>query len=236
MKRLSAGRQRPGSVARVRPGQASQGKAHAATELADLHDGQRLTLAKYLAWPEDDRFMELIDGVLYMSPSHADWHQDIGSRLHSLLDRWTLAHALGRVWQDLDVILCENPAIVYRPDIVYLAKQHMKRNRNHRIYGPPDLCVEILSPSDRPSVVLKKHEHYARFGVPWYWEITGGPSSPWRIVEYQLSAQRQYQVQQEKTGQEWFEPGVFPGLVFRLDKLAAGEFKAAVKGKAKRLV
>ncbi|MDW8224340.1 MAG: Uma2 family endonuclease, partial [Gemmatales bacterium] len=119
---------------------------------------------------------------------------------------------------------------------VYLAKQHMERNRNHRIYGPADLCVEILSPGDRPSVVLKKHEHYARFGVPWYWEITGGPSGPWRIVEYQLSARKQYQVKQEKTGQEWFEPGIFPGLVFRLDKLAAGEFKAAVKGKAKRLV
>ncbi|MCS7017445.1 MAG: Uma2 family endonuclease, partial [Gemmatales bacterium] len=101
----------------------------------DLRDGQRLTLAEYLAWPEDDRFMELIDGVLYMSPSPAGWHQDIGSRLHSLLDRWTLAHALGRVWQDLDVILCEAPAIVYRPDIVYLAKQHMERNRDHRIYG-----------------------------------------------------------------------------------------------------
>ncbi|MCS7166636.1 MAG: Uma2 family endonuclease [Gemmatales bacterium] len=236
MTKTSKSQQRLRLVGRVRDSRARLKNTSTLSNPADLRDGQRLTLAEYLAGPEDDRFMELIDGVLYMSPAPASWHQSFEGRLFTLLDRWVSYHVLGWVWFDVDMVLAEEPPVVYRPDIVFLAQQHAERHRDYRIYGPADLCVEILSPSDRPSVVLKKHEHYARFGVPWYWEITGGPSGPWRIVEYQLSARRQYRVQQEKTGQEWFEPGIFPGLVFRLDKLAAGEFKAAVKGKAKRLV
>ena len=207
-----------------------------ASRLPDLRDGQRLTLRQWLAYPEDDRFMELIDGVLYMSPSPAGWHQSLDGRLLALLDRWVLHHKLGSVWHDLDMILQQAPAMVYRPDVVYLAREHLDRYREGRIYGPADLCVEILSPSDRPAVLLRKHQDYARFGVPWYWEISGGPSGDWRIVEYKLEASKLYEVVQERAGDAWFEPGVFPGLIFRLDKLAAGQFKAAVKGKAKRLV
>jgi Uma2 family endonuclease len=193
-------------------------------------------LAEYLAYPEDDRFMELIDGVLYMSPSPAGWHQSLSFRILRILDPWVEKHQLGALWQDLDMILQESPPIVYRPDIVYLAKDHAEQYRNYRIYGPAELCVEILSASDRPAVMLRKHQDYARFGVPWYWEISGGPSGPWRIVEYKLASGQRYEVVQERSGEEWFAPGVFAGLEFRLDRIAAGQYKAGVRGKAKRLV
>ncbi|GBD36406.1 hypothetical protein HRbin36_01530 [bacterium HR36] len=204
--------------------------------MPELRDGQRVTLGEWLACPEDDRFMELIDGVLYVSPSPASWHQSLSYRILRVLDAWVERHQLGMLWYDLDMILQVEPAIVYRPDVVYLAQEHAERCREGRIYGPADLSVEILSPSDRPAVILRKHQDYARFGVPWYWEISGGPSGDWRIVEYKLEASKLYEVVQERAGDAWFEPGVFPGLIFRLDKLAAGQFKAAVKGKAKRLV
>jgi len=206
------------------------------SEQIDLRDGQRLSLAEYLAYPEDDRFMELIDGVLYMSPSPSSWHQDLSLQLAWLLSRWVRTNDLGWVWQDVDMILRERPALVYRPDVIYLAKEHAQRHRDYRIYGPADLCVEILSASDRPAVVLRKHQDYARFGVPWYWEISGGPSGPWRIVEYKLASGQRYEVVQERSEEEWFAPGVFAGLEFRMDRIAAGQLKAGVKGKAKRLV
>ena len=45
-----------------------------------------------------------------------------------------------------------------------------------------------------------------------------------------------YVTRSEIAGDEWFEPGVFPRLVFRLPQLLKGDLKAAVKGKAKKLM
>jgi Uma2 family endonuclease len=232
---MKVSRQR--SVARVKRGDGQvKPEKLVAGEPGDLRDGQRLSLAEYLAHPEDDRFMEMIDGVLYMSPAPGIWHQELGGRLYALLDRWVTSQELGWVWMDVDMVLRERPPIIYRPDIAFLARQHAERRREERIHGPADLCVEILSASDRPAVVLRKHQDYARFGVPWYWEISGGPSGPWRIVEYKLASGQRYEVVQERSGEEWFAPGVFAGLEFRLDRIAAGQYKAGVKGKAKRVV
>jgi hypothetical protein len=45
-----------------------------------------------------------------------------------------------------------------------------------------------------------------------------------------------YECRSEIVGDQWFEPGLFPGLVFRLPQLLEGDLKAAVKGKAKKLM
>jgi hypothetical protein len=60
-------------------------------------------------------------------------------------------------------------------------------------------------------------------------------SSPPILEECQLVNGR-YGCRSEIVGAQWFEPGLFPGLVFRLPQLLAGDLKAAVKGKAKKLM
>jgi len=195
----------------------------------------RWSVEQYLALPEDDEKSELIDGVLVVSPSAGFWHQDLCGELLFLLKRWVRAHGLGQIWFDLDMVLDEKRGIVYRPDLVYLSKAHLNRLRRERIFGPADLCVEIISTSDKPQVLLRKHQDYARYGVRWYWEIHRREAD-WQLLEYELGQAQEYVLRQEVSGQEWFEPGLFAGLIFRLGPLAEGDFKQAVKGKVRRLI
>ncbi len=83
-------------------------------------------------------------------------------------------------------------------------------------------------------VACRKFADYQRYGVPWYWSWYLN-SSPPILEEYQLVNGR-YECRSEIVGDQWFEPGVFPGLVFRLPQLLEGDLKAAVKGKAKKLM
>ncbi|WP_211326551.1 Uma2 family endonuclease [Paenibacillus flagellatus] len=43
--------------------------------------------------------------------------------------------------------------------------------KRHRIEGPPDLVVEILSPSTSRNDKVCKKRNYERFGVPEYWVV-----------------------------------------------------------------
>jgi Uma2 family endonuclease len=45
------------------------------------------------------------------------------------------------------------------------------RYQGHTVFGPPDIVVEILSPSNWAYDQGKKARLYARYGVPEYWIV-----------------------------------------------------------------
>ena len=98
--------------------------------------------------------------------------------------------------------------------------------------GAADLCIDIIDPSDRSFVLSRQFTDYERYGITWYWMLDPRQQ---RLDEYELMNGK-YECRSEIVGDEWFEPGLFPGLVFRLPPLLEGDLKAAVKGKAKRLM
>jgi Uma2 family endonuclease len=198
--------------------------------------GRRLmTTTEYLALPVDDTRTELIYGEMVMSPTPAFEHQVLIYCLVDLLVRWTRRYKLGKVAFEVDMVLNVRKALVRAPDILFLAVVNEARLRRGRIYGPADLCVEVLSPSDRPSMQKRRFADYERYGVPWYWIVRPRGHTP-TIEEYEL-VNGKYRCRSEISGNEWFEPGLFPGLIFRLPPMIAGQdLKTAVKGKAKKLV
>ncbi len=193
---------------------------------------RRMTVEQYLSGPPDEFKCELIYGELVMSPSARDWHQDLQLVLAYLLRLWVRAFDLGWVWHDLDMVLDVKKHLVYRPDVLFLSKRHGARRSRDRVFGPADLGVEILSPSDTPRILQRKFTDYERYGVAWYWLIDAKRKT---IEENQL-VNGVYVCRSKVSGDEWFEPGVFPGLQFRLSGLIEGDLKTAVKGKAKKLV
>jgi Uma2 family endonuclease len=194
-----------------------------------------MTTAEYLALPSGGRYTELIYGEIVMSPTPAFGHQVLVYCLVDLLTRWTRRNQLGSVTFHLDMVLDIRKALVRAPDIVFLAAANEGRLRRGRIYGPADLCVEVLSPSDRPILQKRRFADYERYGVPWYWIVRPGGTSP-SIEEYEL-VDGKYHCRSEISGDAWFTPGLFPGLTFRLPPMIAGEdLKTAVKGKARKLV
>jgi Uma2 family endonuclease len=130
----------------------------------------KLTYDDYAAMPEDGRRYQLVEGELFVSPSPSSRHQRILMVLVNALYDFVKARKLGEVFAaPLDVILSEEDT--YQPDIVYVSKARKRLVVPEGIRGTPDLCVEILSPSNRKLDVKVKRARYAKFGLPELWIV-----------------------------------------------------------------
>jgi Uma2 family endonuclease len=122
------------------------------------------TYASYAALPEDGRRYEVVDGVLYMSPSPSDTHQNVSIWLsHYLVIHVKLA-GLGQVRAaPFDVELA--PRTIVQPDIMVILNEHLSRITSTHIKGAPDLVVEILSPGTASHDRSGKKRAYAQANV-----------------------------------------------------------------------
>jgi Uma2 family endonuclease len=195
----------------------------------------RMTTAEYFALGETELYRTLlIYGRLITMTNPTPKHNRLLHDLGELLRRWIRHMKLGTMFFDNDLILDEESALVYAPDLMFLAKNHLDQYRDELVYAPVDLAVEILSASERPHLQRRKYTDYERYGIPWYWIIDPRGDEP--TLEEHLLINGRYECRAEIVGDQWFEPGLFPGLVFRLPQLLEGDLKAAVKGKAKKLM
>lgn len=131
------------------------------------------TYTDYAALPEDGHSYEVVNGVLYMSPSPNVEHQRIAKMIVAVLSRCVEHTGLGEVFQSpLDVEL--STGNVVQPDVFVLLNEHSDRIMETHIVGAPDLVVEIASPSTARHDLSKKLDAYARASVPEYWIVTPG--------------------------------------------------------------
>jgi Uma2 family endonuclease len=147
-----------------------------ATVPADNVSGSRQghwTYTSYAALPDDGKRYEIVDGVLYMSPSPSPPHQRIAGRFYYYLLTYVEFIGLGLVFQaPLDVQL--TPDRVVQPDVFVLLNSSLHKYTETYIIGAPDLVVEIASPS---TAIFDRHEKlevYAKSGVPEYWIVEPG--------------------------------------------------------------
>lgn len=130
------------------------------------------TYEDYARLPEVEGFRyEIIDGVLYMTPAPNTGHERIVMTLGARLVQALEDTGLGRVFASPDIAV--GPATL-RPDAVVVLEANRGAIADRMIVGPPDLVVEIASPStaayDRDPVSGKRGA-YARMGVPEYWIV-----------------------------------------------------------------
>lgn len=129
--------------------------------------GLRMTADAYFALGETDERYELIDGVVCMSPRPGARHQVILWAIMEQVGEFTKRSG-GRCFGEVDLVL--GPGLVYTPDVMCFAAQRI-RGFPARIDVPPDLVIEILSPSNRDFDLTRKRDDYARFGVREYWTV-----------------------------------------------------------------
>lgn len=87
-----------------------------------LKEKVRFTYEDYLLLPDDGKRYQIIEGVLYMVPAPAPWHQDIARKLVILLNEFVERYKLGRVFfAPCDVILSEEDIV--QPDIFFISKE-----------------------------------------------------------------------------------------------------------------
>ncbi len=122
-----------------------------------------------LAFPDDGRRYEIIEGELYEMPAPSLIHATVVTNIITLLIP-LLASVGGRWWTaPLDVFLPgANPV---QPDFIVILPGSTVSFVARGIEGPPDLIVEVLSPSNRVHDLLTKRALYARAGVREYWIV-----------------------------------------------------------------
>jgi Uma2 family endonuclease len=106
--------------------------------------------------------LELVDGEIAVSPSLVPDHSYVENMLSLILGPHILGHDLGRLYGDVNTIF--GPHDVRRPDIIFFSKGRVHLVGAKAMEGPPDLCVEILSPSSETIDKVDKFEQYEAAG------------------------------------------------------------------------
>ena len=87
---------------------------------------------------------QLIEGELIMTPARSPRHQIILGNIVEKVRQFTKGLGI-TIFSPVDVSLGQEDA--YQPDMVFITKQRQEIIKDDGIYGPPDLVIEILSPS-----------------------------------------------------------------------------------------
>jgi Uma2 family endonuclease len=134
-----------------------------------------MTAEELLQLPDGDYRAELINGELITMPLPGLPHGRIVARLTGSLEQFVWNHELGELYTgDAGFQLTWNPDTVLGPDISFISKERLKEvGEIIKGYwqGPPDLAVEVLSPSDRPGKVKQKISRWFSFGTKQLWIV-----------------------------------------------------------------
>ena len=117
---------------------------------------------------------ELIRGVFHEIMSSGLEHSEIAARLTILLGIFIMPRRLGRLaTSDLGVWLERDPDTVREPDIAYFSAARLPLDVRVTGYAevPPDLVVEIVSPSDTRREVRDKAQMWLSYGVDLVWVV-----------------------------------------------------------------
>jgi Uma2 family endonuclease len=145
--------------------------------MATVQVERPLTYDDLRQMPEDRNRYEIINGVLFVSPSPNRAHQLVSIGLFKAVSAYVDANKLGvLLYAPVDVRL--GPHNVVEPDLLFLRSDRFHLYEASGIVeGPPDLVVEIVSPSTTRIDAIDKAALYASTGVPEYWLLNPAPKT-----------------------------------------------------------
>jgi Uma2 family endonuclease len=174
-----------------------------------------MTAEELMGLPDDGFRYELVNGELEKMPPPGHPHGRIAFRLSVYLGQFILDHGLGEGFAtDTGFKLTSNPDTVLAPDFAFVTNERFAEGRDTEGYwpGPPDLAIEVLSPSDRPGKVNKKISRWFSFGTKQVW-----------IVDPKHSTVTVYRSTSDTTtfsGSDYLEaPDLLPGFQISLDTI-----------------
>ncbi len=154
------------------------------TESVDVPGITRpMTYEEYLAGPEEMARYDILDGWkvyrLYgdnLLPSPTRRHQRIlGRLLHRFQDYEAESGTGEAIAAPCDVQITYQPLRSRQPDLLFISRERLAQNDAPDECTPPspapELVVEIISPSDTPSVLTRKLEDYRAVDVQEIWLV-----------------------------------------------------------------
>jgi Uma2 family endonuclease len=166
-----------------------------------------LTYRDYAALPDDGRRYELYEGEIEVTPSPSTRHQAVSRNLVMLLGAYLKENNRGVLFHaPVDLILSDTT--VLQPDLLVVVRGRENIISQRGIEGPPDLVVEVLSPSTAARDRAGKAQLYARYGVRHYWLVD--PDA--RRIECLELEGAAYAQRRSLDGDGVLESGLFAGL------------------------
>ncbi len=136
---------------------------------------ERMTVTEFLAWsdlPENEaNFYEFLHGEVVQVPPLMEHHGTYCWLVARALTLYLATKPIGRLCtNDTGLFLSDDTLLA--PDVILLlGLPDLAAMPQSYVRTPPALCVEVLSPSNRPSVMNDKVEQYQRWGVRLVWLI-----------------------------------------------------------------
>lgn len=171
----------------------------------------RVSYADLERMPDDGRRYELYDGELAVVPAPLPRHQRALLNLEDIFRAYTRAHGGEALVSPIDIVLSD--CNVVQPDLVFFgsARQHVVK-ADEPIRVPPDIAIEILSPSTASTDRGRKMRVLARFGLPEYWLVDPVVGT----IEVYVLVGSTLELRQNASGNDAVRSALFPDLVVPL--------------------
>ena len=133
-----------------------------------------MTVNDLYALPDDGLKHELVHGWLVSEPLPGVRHGRIAARLVQRLGAFVDEHRLGVVLTcDTGFVLHRKPDTVRGPDVAFVRRDRYDAidNLTAAFPGPPDIAVEVLSPSDSATSIHGKVADFLAAGTPLVWVV-----------------------------------------------------------------
>jgi len=175
---------------------------------------QKQTVADYMQLPEGAKF-QLIKGEIIEMPSPTDTHQKILAIIFLKLGIFLLKNNVGIArFAPLDVHLDDEN--VFQPDMLFIANEN-KHIIKDRIYGAPDMVMEVLLPSTAYYDWEDKKEIYAKHGIKEYWIVN--PQK--HYIEIYTNKNATFELVSKTKDEGLVKSEVIKGFEFELEELFA---------------
>ena len=130
-----------------------------------------ITAEEFLLLEEDDRRLELVDGVLQEKAVPGELHGEVAANFIIELGGYRIASGVrGRLVAEVGYILRRNPDTVRLPDVAWISGERAARPPLPGFpEGAPDLAVEVKSPTDTYAEMERKGQRWLEFGCRLVW-------------------------------------------------------------------
>ena len=121
--------------------------------------------------PDEPLRHELIKGELLTMPLTKYDHMRVAANLTMILGNYVRTNCLGRVFAEGGFKLESDPDTVLGPDVSFVTTDRISLSPEGYHDGPPDLAIEVISPSERRGRIDRKLALYLETGARSVWHV-----------------------------------------------------------------
>jgi Uma2 family endonuclease len=156
---------------------------------------------------------ELVNGRFIEMPPTGHPHGTVETNVAAELRAFVKARNLGKVMSgEVGIITRRDPDTVRGADVAYISQARLaKAKAKGYLDVPPELVVEVVSPSDRWTDINEKVDEYLARGVDEVWVVD--PRTR-RVTCYRSTAMRTYQQEDQLSA-----PDLLPGFALPVAEL-----------------